>query len=172
MRDKKPDSFWKSFLDGDNPEPDITPPSAVDYNSDTIFWAMNNLPASEAVKHLLVCGTVGSGKTKSIQLFLQSIAPRFSSARSNPEQLIVFDAKGDMVQRLAKLGLKPTDENVYILNPFDSRGASWNLGEAITTPSMARYLASLLIPEESSTTAPYFPNTAREIVFWVALSLY
>ena len=131
-------SFWASFFEGDHPEPDPTPPCAVGFDPDTIFWAMNNLPATEAPKHLLMCGTVGSGKTKTIQLFLQSIAPRFLPGHRQAEQLIVFDAKGDMIPRLATLGLPPEDENVWILNPFDSRAAVWNLGETINTPAMAR----------------------------------
>ena len=164
-------SFWRSFLDGEPSEPDPSPSSATHFDPSKVYWAMNNLPAREGTKHFLVTGTVGSGKTKTIQLFLQSIAPRFLAGHGPPEQLIVFDAKGDMIPRLAKLGLRPDDENVWILHPFDERAASWNLGEAIKTPAMARYLAALFIGNEPNSTAPYFPNTAREIVFWVALSL-
>ena len=164
-------SFWGSFLDGEPSEPDPSPSSATHFDPSKVYWAMNNLPAREATKHYLVCGTVGSGKTKTIQLFLQSIAPRFRRSHGPPEQLIVFDAKGDMIPRLAKLGLRPKNKNVWILHPFDKRAASWNLGEAIQTPAMARYLASLFIGDEPNSTAPYFPNTAREIVYWVALSL-
>ena len=168
---KRRPSFWRSFFDGEAPEPDANPPCAKVFNPETVFWVMNNLPVEEAVQHFLVCGTVGSGKTKTIQLFLQSIAPRFLPGHPVPEQLIVFDAKGDLIPRLEKLGIRSGQKNVWILNPFDKRAATWDLGEAIQSPAMARYLASLFVAEEPNSTAPYFPNTAREIVFWVALSL-
>ena len=188
--------FWQAFFDGTMPEhEDLVPPCAVEFDPTLIYWVTKNLPHTEAVKHFLVCGTVGSGKTTVIQLFLQSIAKRFQPGHDTPEQLIIFDAKGDAIVRLKALGLGPRSEpipglprdkdivrmndpgslpqgnNVYILNPFDKRAASWNLSEAIKTPAMARYLAALLIPEETGSTAPYFSNTAREILYWSALSL-
>lgn len=135
------------------------------------YWAMENLPIAEAVKHFLLCGTVGSGKTTNIQLFLQSIAPRFQEGFDHAEQLIVFDAKGDMVQRLAALGLSDDDSNFYILNPFDTRAAVLNFGKIISTPALARYFAALIIPEEKRSNAPYFSNAARDILCWVIIAL-
>ena len=187
--------FWQAFFEGGAPEvDDPEPPCARFFDPSLVYWVTKNIPHTEAVKHFLVCGTVGSGKTTVIQLFLQSIAPRFlgdysarevftgdqrlPSARrfivpdrSAPEQLVVFDAKGDMVVRLQAMGFDCSAGSFHILNPFDKRASTWNLSEAINTPAMARYLATLLIPEETTTTAPYFPDTAREILFWVALSL-
>jgi type IV secretory pathway TraG/TraD family ATPase VirD4 len=135
---------------------------------------MRNLPVREATKHFLICGATGSGKTIGIQLFLQSIAPRFRDRKVKPEeaeQLVLFDAKCDAVPMLASLGLRPEDENVWILNPFDERSAVWNLGEAVQTPTMARAFATLLVPEERNTTAPYFTDAARELVYAVITSL-
>lgn len=146
-------------------------PSAVYFNEDLVFWALRNLPAREAVHNFLICGTPGSGKTKAIELFLQSIAPRFRSDWKRPEQLILFDAKGEVVSLLAGLGLHPDDPNVYILNPDDKRGAVWDVGEAVRTPALARHFATLLIPEEPGTNAPFFPNSARLLVYAVILAL-
>ncbi len=140
------------------------PNCAKDFDEDYVFWAMRNLPASEATKNFLVCGTVGSGKSVAIELFLKSIAPRFKTGRARPEQLIVFDAKSNTVPMLASLGLRPEDENFYILNPLDSRSAVWNIAEAVQTPTMATAFAHLLIPEERNSTAPYFNDNARIIV--------
>jgi hypothetical protein len=143
----------------------------VDFNPDTMFWAMRHLPISEATKHLLICGMIGSGKTIAIQLFLQSIAPRFRAGRSPAEQLILFDAKGDAVPLLAALGLAPDDPQVWILNPIDQRSAVWDIGEAVQTPVMARHLASLIVPTESQSNAPFFTDAARELVYAVVLAL-
>jgi Type IV secretion-system coupling protein DNA-binding domain len=140
------------------------PNCAEDFDEDFVFWAMRNLPASEATKNFLVCGTVGSGKSVAIELFLKSIAPRFRTGRPNPEQLIIFDAKSNTVPMLASLGLRPEDENFYILNPLDSRSAVWNIASAVQTPTMATAFAHLLIPEERNSTAPYFNDNARIVV--------
>ncbi len=150
---------------------------------------MRNLPVAEATKHFLICGATGSGKSIGIQLFLQSIAQRFrvsSRRKKKPpaepdrklpprggEQLVIFDAKGDVLPMLAAMGLGPGDsgQNAWVLNPFDERAAVWNLGEAAQTPGLVRFLATLLIPEERQSTAPYFTDAARELVYAVACAL-
>lgn len=170
----EPSSFWNLFCKETVTEASVEEePSlcATTFNPEEIFWAMRNLPVEEAMKHFMVCGTTGSGKTIAIQLWLQSIAPRFRIGSPTPEQLIIFDAKCDAVPTLAALGLRPEDENVSILNPFDARSAVWNLSEAVQTPAMARALATLMVPEEKNSTAPYFSNAARELVYDVLLAL-
>ena len=146
-------------------------PCSVEFQEELIYWAMHNLPATEATKHFLICGTTGSGKTTAIRLFLQSIAPRFLATRKTPEQLVLFDAKCDLIPQLAALGLRPDQEGVWILNPIDQRGAVWNLGEAAQTPMLARHIATLFVPPESRSSAPYFADAARQLVFAVILGL-
>jgi type IV secretory pathway TraG/TraD family ATPase VirD4 len=161
--------FFEDELDALNRHEDA--PVAVAFHEEKMFWALRNLPVADAPKHFMVCGTVGSGKTILIKLFLQSIAPRFQKERAEPEQLIVFDAKCDLVPTLAALGYQPTDPNVWLMNPFDERAVVWNIAEAVQQPAMARYLATLLVPEERNSTAPYFSNAAREIVYAVIVAL-
>ena len=132
---------------------------------------MRHMPATEASKHFMICGTTGSGKTTAIELFLRSIAPRFQAGRQPPEQLILFDAKCDMMPLLAALGLGRDAGNVWLLNPIDERSAYWNIGEAIDSPVMARHLATLLVPEERHSSAPYFADAGRELVYAVLLAL-
>lgn len=150
---------------------------------------MRNLPAVHATKHYLICGTTGSGKTTAIELFLRSIARRFRprrappeqsgpsvarpvrSRRAPPEQLILFDAKSDVVPTLAALGLRPEDEQVWILNPNDVRSAVWNVAEATSDPLLARQFATLLVPEEKRASTPYFTDAARELVYAVLMAL-
>ena len=150
---------------------DAAPPCVTHFDPQYVFWAMHNLPAVESRHHFCISGIIGSGKTVTIQLFLQSIAPRFGPRASTPEQLIVFDAKGDMVSLLAALGLPPTAENVWILNPFDARSAVWDLSEGVRSPAMARYIAKLIVPEEKNSTAPYFTDAARELIFATIMAL-
>ena len=175
-------SFWERFAGGDESyagdpppagaaRPGQEPPCCVRFQEDLVFWAMRNLPAMEATKHFLICGVSGSGKTSAIKLFLQSIAPRFQAGRARPEQLILFDYKGDAIPMLAALGLWPESENVWILNPGDERGALWNIGEAAQTPALARRLATLLVPEEKHSNAPFFADGSRSLVYATILAL-
>ena len=146
-------------------------PSAICFNENLVFWAMRNLPTNEAVKNLAIIGCVGSGKTTLIQLFLQSIAPRFLPGFSNAEQLIIFDGKCDVLPLLASVGLTPNADNFYVLNPYDKRCAVWDFAEDARTPLMARHLASLLVPVERHSNAPFFSESACDLVYAVILGL-
>ena len=168
-------SLWNLLADSDAATPggpyDPDRPCSVQFDERCVYWAMRNIPQKFATENFLVCGIIGSGKTTVIQLLLQSIARRFDSSRARPEQLIVFDAKGDAIPRLAALGHHPANDNFWIMNPADQRAATWNLGDAARTPLMARQIAALLVPEEKNSTAPYFANAAREITYAVILGL-
>lgn len=161
--------FFSLLTDGKTtPEEEQEKPSHLrpDFKEDSVFWAMTRVPLLDASKHLLVCGSVGAGKTTVIDLFIQSIAERFKPSRPEPEQLIIFDSKGDAIPKLAALGLKidEKESNVWLLNPYDRRSAKWSISEAAKTPLMARHFASLLIPEEPSSHTPYFWKSSRLVV--------
>lgn len=152
------------------------------FDENLVFWAMRNIPAREAVKHFLIMGVTGSGKTTAIDLFLQSIAPRFYRDRKDKEQLILFDAKSDLIPKLAKLGfwIKGTQTeargannkgDVWLLNPYDKRTHAWNISQAVETPMMARHVAALLVPAERGSSAPFFWTASRELVFAAILGL-
>jgi hypothetical protein len=167
-------SFWDLFTNDESnkgQEPPMPPPCAVQFDGDYVYWGLSDLPVKRATEHFLACGTIGSGKTTAIRLFLQSIAPRFQPGHPYPEQLIIFDAKGNILPLLDGMGISPDSEDVWILNPFDERGVKWNIGSAVNSPAMARSFANLVIPHEPNSTAPYFNNAARQILCWVAIAL-
>jgi len=132
---------------------------------------MDNIPVDAAVTHFAVIGAPGSGKTVSIELFLQSIAHRFMAPPPGapPERLVIFDPKRDMLSFLAALGLQ--GDSVSILNPFDERGIAWDLARDINSEALAQHFAALLIPEEKQSSAPFFWQSAREVVEAVILGL-
>jgi len=176
---RKPSRLWELFTGDEDPNDAAAPappqPCARVFDEKSFFWAMRNLPVEEAVKHLLITGTIGSGKTTAIDLFVQSIAPRFKKDRERAEQLIIFDAKCETIPFLAGLGFDPEDQseegNVWIINPFDERSAVWNIAGAVQSPSMARHFAALIVPEEKQSTAPFFWSASRELVYAVILGL-
>ena len=147
------------------------PPCALHFDPRFVYWAMRNMPVAEAAKNLLILGAVGAGKTTAIHLFLQSLAPRFAAGQSIPEQLIVFDAKRDILPTLASYGLGPDQKNVWVLNPFDDRCAVWNLADAAQSPASARYVATALVPEEKESTAPFYATAARDLLTYVMWGL-
>jgi len=186
--EKKPSSLWNllgsggSIEDASRTRTEREVPCAVEFNDQQMFWAMRNLPISEATKHFLMCGATGSGKSVNIQLFLQSIANRFKAGNPRAEQLIIFDAKYDVIPMLSALGLKlsdpdnPTESdhpNIWLINPYDRRSAEWNLSEITNTPTMARHVATLLIPEDrySSGGSKYFTDAGRELVLATIIAL-
>lgn len=143
--------------------------AAETFNERFVFWGMNNLPIRAASTHFLVCGTPGSGKTITIRLFLKSIAPRTSRRREVMDRLIVFDAKRDMLQLLRQMGLDPKTP-FTILNPFHPDSLRWDLARDISTRALARYFATLLVPQETNSNAPFFSDAARQILLAVLVA--
>lgn len=300
--EQKPSPLWNLLGTGETIDqaarplgrPVEAPPCTVEFNREMIFWAMRNLPFTEATKHFLICGATGSGKSVTIQLFLQSIKKRFAPtfvtpsiltgtdikslpalaeklleksddvssflagqlepatmglltsyspsnpnlrqlraalvrdlnrivagasiydsrrfqkvilrlqttelmgknpdnerdlvqlncllledaypadlARQGPEQLIIFDAKNDAIPMLSAMGLGMDQPNVWLINPYDSRSAEWNLSEITSTDTMARHVATLLIPEERAASggSRYYTDASRELVLACILGL-
>jgi hypothetical protein len=166
-------AFWKLFADEESTGSAAEPkPCAVEFDPNTFFWAMRNLPIEDAVHHMATIGTIGSGKTTLIRLLLQSIAPRFLKDRTeDPEQLVIFDGKTEIVPILHGLGLTPETTNFHILNPYDQRGVGWRISDGVKEPAMAQNLASIIIPEETNSSAPYFSKSAQQLTYAAILGL-
>ena len=166
-------SFWDLFTE-DEPQVEKEPwlpLCAIDYDPNYFCCGLSDVAIKRATEHWAIIGTISTGKSTFQRLLLQSIAPRFQATHPHNEQLILFDFKGNALPILDSLGIAPDREDVWILNPFDKRGVKWNIGAAINSPAMARYFATLVIPHEARTTAPYFGNAARQIVCWTAIAL-
>lgn len=153
------DKFIELAGGGEENLPSRPDPCCVVPRPDAVFWGMENVSVRAARTHFVIVGTAGSGKTISIRLFLQSIAPRVTPPHT--ERLILFDPKRDMLSVLAGIGFKEKD--IIILNPFDARSYAWDIAADIRHPAQAHYLGDLLIPEEPQSSAPYFWRAARQL---------
>jgi hypothetical protein len=172
----KTPSFWDYFSPAEAPSGEISQaaqnaPAACVFDENLVFWGMNNIPANAATKNFLIMGTVGTGKSIAIQLFVQSIADRFRVEREDPQQLIIFDGKCDIVPTLAAMGFSLKDDNVWLINPCDERSAVWDLANYASSPVMARHLAAQFIPAETKSSAPYYWQTARRLLHATILAL-
>ena len=164
----KPSALWNLVLEPVQ-QPLVHLPCSVNFSPNLVHWSFQDMPVKDADKHFFICGTTGSGKTTQIRLFLQSIAPRLLAGAN--EQIVIFDAKGDILPILSGLGFDVEGGNVHVLNPFDVRSCVWNLAESMQSPALARYLGALLVPAEKRSSAPFFWQAAREIVCAVAMGL-
>ena len=120
-----------------------------------IAWGGLRLLFELAVHNFLLLGSIGSGKTLNIKLFVQSIIPKIG--RSPHWKAIVYDYKRDQLQTL--LGINP-HVPIYILNAFDDRSSAWALEQDIDSPAAARQAAALLAPEGTNTHTDSFWRNA------------
>lgn len=83
-------------------------------------------------RHMLIWGSVGSGKT---QIMLNLI----SSIQARGDKMLILDTKGDMTAGL--------EAPFTLLAPQDARSKVWNVAADCRTKQDARELAAKLIPE-------------------------
>jgi type IV secretory pathway TraG/TraD family ATPase VirD4 len=59
---------------------------------------------------------------------------------------------------------------IKVLNPFDRRGAAWDMAADVTAPATAQQIAAILIPVEKNSSQPFFANAARHLLYGVLLA--
>ena len=116
--------------------------------SDIIIDGFPLIKNSE-VQHLLVHGTVGTGKSQLIMKILDAL-------RKRGDRVIVYD-KGCA---LAPVYFK--EETDVILNPFDERCAHWDMWEEAPRDSDFENMAESLIPMHGESD-PFWVNAARTV---------
>ena len=107
------------------------------------------MPFDAEVKHLMITGTTGSGKTNAFNHLLKSI-------RERGDRAVIVDTTGTFVSHFF-------DEHTdTLLNPFDKRSQEWCLwSECIQTITDFDELAESLIPQ-TNTHDTFWPRTARQ----------
>jgi hypothetical protein len=99
------------------------------------------------VRHFLIVGSVGGGKT---QTMLQLIG----EALVRGDGLLVLDTKGDMMAGL------PADGDPLLVAPHDQRSLVWDVAADCSIKQDARELAARFIPPSSD---PMWSQAAQEI---------
>ena len=125
---------------------------------------MTSLPFSDTPANFLVAGGIGSGKSIALRLLMQSALSPIGHGLDH--RALVYDAKGTLAPILHAMGLHCP---IHVLNPFDRRGAAWDIAADVTSPSTARQLAASLIPQEES-AQPFFGDAARDLLSAICLS--
>ncbi|MDF1756919.1 MAG: type IV conjugative transfer system coupling protein TraD, partial [Legionellaceae bacterium] len=122
-------------------------------NSDITIDGFPLIKDSE-VQHLLVHGTVGTGKSQLIMKILDSIRKRGDIA-------IIYDKGCAFIPHYY-------NSKDIILNPFDTRCAAWDLWSEAPQNSDLENMAESLIPNTGNSD-PFWVNAAR-VVFIAAAS--
>lgn len=144
--------------------PPTSPGHADAPDPDTLQFGTACLPESEATTHFLLVATTGGAKTTLIRLLSQSIVRRIRVGTD--ARMLYYDAKQDALPLLR--GIAP-DARIVTSNPFDLRGARWDLCRDIVEPRTALELAFTLIPREHE-SQPFFADAARHLTYSVIVS--
>ena len=117
-------------------------------NSDLTIDGFPLIKGSE-VQHMLVHGTVGTGKSQLIMKLLDALKKR-------GDRVIVYDKGCSFVP------LFFDEQKDIILNPFDARCASWDLWREAPRDSDLENMAESLIPMHGESD-PFWVNAARTV---------
>ncbi len=124
-----------------------------------IHWGGIERPISHGTQNFCVIGAQGSGKTKSIQLLMQSVLKHVRPVTNR--RALVYDVKRDNYAMLRAMEIP--EERIIPLNPFDIRGGRWDLAADVTDSETAGELGTLLVPDKGE-VQPFFPEAARRIL--------
>ncbi len=118
--------------------------------SDALRLGSLLLSNEEAVQHFLLAGATGSGKTTLLRLLMQDVVPRIKP--NSDTRALVYDPKQEMVSTLRGI---QSDVPLVITDPFDARGASWDMAADVRETRVAIEIAFTLIPREKE-SQPFF----------------
>lgn len=107
-----------------------------------------SLPLSKRTwcRHVLISGSVGSGKTQILYPIVRSVVRR-------KKKLFVLDIKGDYTAALRR---------ALILSPFDARSVYWDIAADLRDLAAASTFASAMIPAEQGSNG--FFATAADLL--------
>lgn len=114
-----------------------------------------DLPKSRWTKHMLIYGSVGSGKT-------QILMPIVEQAFAKNLKLFCFDVKGDYTACFPSAAL---------LSPWDERSRVWDIGRDLAGVSDAATFAQAVIPADESGANRFFSIAAQQLLFGAVRSL-
>lgn len=103
------------------------------------------VPPQDEVRHFLMVGKSGSGKTTVLHDHVQQVAAR-------GEHALIFDPDGSFIERFYR-----STRGDVILNPWDKRSHCWDMLGDIKSIFDAQRVAAILLPK---------PGNAGDNAFW------
>jgi type IV secretory pathway TraG/TraD family ATPase VirD4 len=117
-----------------------------------------DMPDAAAATHICLMGATGSGKTKTVEQIIEYAAKPIGSGLDH--RMVLFDPKREMVPFVHGLGVRC---RVYILNPFDTRCHSWNMGRDCISPASIQQVTAAIVSGEAAGPNQFFIDAGREI---------
>ncbi|KTD47805.1 type IV conjugative transfer system coupling protein TraD [Legionella quateirensis] len=125
-------------------------------NSDIHIDGFPLIEGSE-VQHLLVHGTVGTGKSQLIMKIMNAL-------RERGDRVIVYDKGCSFIPNYYR------EESDVVLNPFDVRCPNWDMWQEAPRDSDFENMAESLIPMHGESD-PFWVNAARTVFSSVATTM-
>ena len=113
-------------------------------------------------RHIMILGSIGSGKTQTIRNILQSILARFKKGPA--DRLIIYDNKSDVTK-----GLPVDDKEIILLAPWDQRTWAWDVAKDILNDVDATEICKRLIPPSDGD--PFWAMAAQALLVAVFTKL-
>ena len=141
-------------------ETDLARMTATESSSYALRLGSVAIPSGLETRHFALAGTTGSGKTTALRQLLDVIAARGHAA-------LVFDTSGEFTAAY----YDPARGDV-ILNPFDQRGAFWDIFAELKHPADAARIARYLINETGDRDKDVWLEAARNLVANILRTLW
>lgn len=106
-------------------------------------------------RHLLIAGSVGSGKTQ----ILWPLVRQLSQMGAHGRKTLIYDVKGDWTAALPEAAL---------VSPWDARSYVWDLSADLTTAQGAQVFAQTMIPTKEG---DFWSGAAQQIVVGILRQL-
>jgi DNA helicase HerA-like ATPase len=134
-------------------------------HSDTVRWVRIPIPLEQTTNHFLAAGTTGSGKTTVLRLLMQDALRNVGKGDC---RAIVYDAKQDAIPILSAF---VPEDRLVIANPYDERGARWEMADDLQEPRQILEVVTILFPKTPDSTQ-FFHDACVSITYHVLLSFY
>lgn len=125
------------------------------------YFTIGNVPIAKdsETQHILIHGTVGTGKSVSIKELLQKV-------RDKGQRAVIYDKGCDFIQYFYR------DGKDYLLNPLDIRTQPWNIWAECSDPADYDNFAAAFMPLPAiAASDPFWINAARTIFACTAQKL-
>ncbi len=103
------------------------------------------------IKHLLICGATGTGKTNALRSLMHQI-------RQRGDRAIIVDTTGDFVSKFFR------EEKDILFNPYDKRSQGWHPWCECSYDYDYEQLVWSLIPRMDQNHDSFFQEAGRAVI--------
>jgi hypothetical protein len=131
------------------------------------FWGGMPLPSRFSdPSNYLITGTIGSGKTMHLLLWLKAVLAGIKPG--SDQRLIAFDPKNTVIRHIHAMGIQVP---MKVLLPSDLRCSRLDFQSMCTSIADADQFAAALVPPNPNEKSPFYTNACRSLVAGTIQSL-